>query len=152
MSTIRELANQRVEIEIGYTSDWDFTLFKAGAEDYTPDSAEALALSVELQGADNVRMKIGDLDTSTTPTLDIEVDATASGSKTTIIDEGEDGVSPAVVRVRFAQGDTAGLTAGVYDYMLVLVDDSETGPADAAKVIQRGKVKVISALQGTKTL
>lgn len=134
MSTIKlgQDVNATLDVEIGYTTDYQFTLYEADA-----------VTGITLQATDNIRCKVGTVGGSII--LDIDNDATASGSVSTITQT----TSPAVVTVRFAQGDTAALTAGTYDAVLVLVDDSETAPADAAKVIARFKVRLIATLVGT---
>lgn len=116
--------------EIAYksrTTDIDFPIYEADG-----------TTGVTLAGSDVVRFKMGLYDTAT-PVLDIDsVGATASGSVVTVVALS----NPALVRVRLAQADLASLAARVYHAELAIVDDSETAPADAIKVVDRGTIEV----------
>jgi hypothetical protein len=81
------------------------------------------------------RFKLAAKDDDPTPLLDIDsVTPLAGGSIITVISRGTINVDAAVVQVRFAQGDTAGL-APRDDYFgeIGVVDSAETNPANAFK-------------------
>ena len=70
--------------------------------------------------------------------------ATANGSVITI----NDITAPAEYSILLAQGDLLTLPAGTYDAELLLVDDSETSPDNAAKTIDTGAFHVIGVMPG----
>jgi len=88
-------------------------------------------IAVTIQGvttvsSDVIRVKIGQI--GATPSLDLSsIAATANGSVVTFTA----GASTALVRI--AQADTASLTPACYDMEVMVVDDSETAPANAVK-------------------
>jgi hypothetical protein len=132
-----------IEVAVGRTVDLRFRL-------YTADKAPK---PIALAAGDVVRFKLSAEVGDDEPLLDLSsAEATAGESVVTIQDLGEDEVTPADVRVRFAQVDTAELE----DYVsgeplhgeLCLVDDSETAPADAIKRIAHGPVLIVPASGG----
>lgn len=138
--------SEGVGIEDGRTCDYRFKLYKS---DRSP---------LEIADDDVVRFKLSDDADSEDPTLEISsAAATGNGSVITIESVGdEDAGTPAEVLVRFAQDDTDGLAANDdgtirrEDYFgeLLLVDNSETDPADACKRIAYGPVTVLPAAGG----
>lgn len=115
----------------GRTKDYSVKL-------YEQDGVTAFTLAV----TDVVRFKMS-LGTGL-PVLDLRSGAaTAFGSKVTVT-----AVSPAEAVVRLAQGDLALLEPGVYDAEVIVVDDSETAPADAAKCVEIGVVCIIPTAGG----
>lgn len=112
------------------TQDFTITLFEN-------DGSTALVLTA----TDVVRVKVGR--SGDTPDIDIDSIAdTANGSRVTI-----DTLNPASVTLRLAQGDTASLD-GIYDIEVLVVDDSETSPADAIKAAEYGVLSVIASQAG----
>ena len=112
----------------GRTSDHTVTLFET-------NGTTALAIAV----TDVVRFKMYRRD-GDTPDLDIDsVAATANGSVVTV-----DTTNPASVTLRIAQGDTSGLVPGAYRAEILVIDDSETDPADAVKMAEMGIANVLS--------
>ncbi len=112
------------------TQDFTIALFEN-------DGSTALVLA----GTDVVRVKVGRA--GDTPELDLDsVAATANGSLITI-----DTLNPASVTLRLGQGDTTGLK-GIYDVEVLVVDDSETAPADAIKAAEYGSLSVIVSQAG----
>ena len=94
---------------------------------------------MQLAATDVVRCKII---RSGTVALDLDsVAATSNGSGVTIDEVGDGSATHCSVTVRLAQGDTSGLQ-GIYDVIVGVVDDSETAPADAFKVAERGVLAV----------
>jgi len=94
-----------------------------------------------LAGTDVVRFKVGRGNAA--PVLDLDsVAATANGSVVTI-----DGTKTGYT-VRFAQADLDGLEPGSYDCEVSVVDDSESAPVDAIRVIERGVLHLIDTQGG----
>lgn len=93
-----------------------------------------------LGAGDNVRVKIGRGGDS--PLLEIDRDPSPAGSKTTFA------AGSNQVTMRIAQGDTSGLAPGSYDLEVVVVDDSESTPQDAAKHVQYGVFSLLQSLGG----
>jgi len=58
-----------------------------------------------------------------------------------------DTLNPASVTVRLAQGDTSDME-GAYDAEVLVVDDSETAPADAIKAAEYGVLHVYPSQSG----
>ena len=117
------------------TADLTFTLYQ---EDGTT--------GVAIAATDVVRFKLARGD-GATPIIDADsVAASANGSVVTLATL----TAPAVVDVRLAQEDleAADLMPGAYRAEVVLVDDSETAPADAAKHVQSGIIHVVGTLGG----
>lgn len=116
-----------VEAVAGRTEDFEWSAYEGDGR--TP---------VEFASDDKVRFKLGDSESDNAPTLDlVSGTPTLAGSSVSITSLGSAGSSPATGRVRLAQGDTTTLTGKKY-WELLLVDNSETSPADACKVICRG--------------
>jgi hypothetical protein len=130
------------EIEANRTTDYKFFLYKSDKK------AAALAAT------DAARFKLSKAPDSETPTLDlISGAATANGSTVTINALGTEDTTPAEVTVRFAQGDTKGLARREdYHGELIVIDDSETAPPDAAKRAGYGPVTVKPAAGGSVAL
>ena len=103
--------------------------------------------SVTLAADDVVRFKMGRRD-GAQPSLDLDsAGDTSNGSGVTV---DELGTSPtAQATIRFAQGDTSGLVAGVYEAEISVVDNSETSPTDAIKSFEFGTVAVLETLGGS---
>ena len=120
-----------VEAFAGRTEDFDWSAYEGDGR--TP---------VVFAADDVVRFKLSSTIGDSTPELDIDsISATANGSIVTITD-----LDPATGRVRLGQADTASFSGKKY-FELSLVDNSETSPADAIKVICRGTM-VFTASQG----
>ena len=103
--------------------------------------------SVTLAATDVVRFKMGRRD-GVKPDLDLLSGVVTANGSTVTIDE--TGTSPvASVTVRMAQADTSGLIAGMYDAEVLVVDDSETAPANAIKHFERGTVSMQESLGGS---
>ena len=88
---------------------------------------------IVLAATDVVRFKayIGD---QATPNLELSsISANANGGVVTVTQL----TTPATVTVRLAQEDTD-IHLGAYDCEILVSDDSETAPADAAKSAMRG--------------
>jgi len=107
---------------------------------YEPDGSTA----VVLQADDVVRVKIGRAGSE--PDLDLDsIEATASGSSVTFTTGTND------VTLRLAQADLNGLTPGVYDVEVAVVDNSETAPDDAIKTAEVGSLCVVRTMTGDVT-
>ena len=113
-----------------------------GADGSTPQVAAA---------TDQVRFKVWQTNDES-PTLDLGDTATANGSSAKITDLGVDGSDPAVATVKFAQGDTENLAAGVYNAELGFIDDSTADPSDAYTTVARGRIRVIGSATGDRGL
>lgn len=114
------------------TASFLISHYKSRTCDYTITLTESDgSTAVNVAAGDVVRVKIGRV--GSTPSLDIDsVGATASGSLVTV------SVGSNICTLRIAQGDVANMTPGAYDCEVALVDDSETGPADAIKSAESG--------------
>ena len=89
---------------------------------------------IVLASTDKVRVKIF-RGNNQTPDLDlVDGTVTANGSTLTI----DQRTAPTTVTLRVAQADTASLPLGVYEVDVIVVDDSETAPVDAAKPAMEG--------------
>ena len=98
---------------------------------------------VVLAPGDVVRFKAYRRDQAA-PALDVDSAAdSADGSGIRI-----DSLDPAVVTLRIAQQDTAGLDPGIYDAEVCVVDDSEVSPADAIKQAESGIVVLLGTAGG----
>lgn len=103
---------------------------------YESDGTTAIVLA----DTDAVRIKIS---RAGTVALDIEsTNDTANSSGITI-----DTTDPAVCTLRLAQGDLSGMQSA-YDVEVLVVDDSETAPADAIKEAETGVLHVIPTAGG----
>jgi hypothetical protein len=99
---------------------------------------------LQLQSGDVVRVKVGRVGT-----VELDLDsaaASANGSSVTVDQLGDGSATHASVTVRLAQGDTNGMR-GAYDCEVLVVDDSETSPADAIKAAEIGVIHVLGPLQ-----
>ena len=88
---------------------------------------------LQLQAGDVVRVKIGRVGT-----VGLDLDsaaASANGSSVTVAQLGDGSATHASVTVRLAQGDLNGMQ-GTYDVEALVVDDSETTPADSIKAAE----------------
>lgn len=122
-----------IHARVGRTSDYNGALYES-------DGTTGVALAA----GDVLRLKIGR--GSSDPLLEVtSIAATPNGSVVTITDTS----APAEYTIRLAQDDTADLPPGTYDCELVLVDDSETAPADAAKFVEYGVLNVLPSLGGS---
>lgn len=134
----------QIEIAVGRTVDVRFRLY----------TADRVPQPIALAAGDVVRFKLSVDAGDEEPLLDLSsAEPTAGESVITIEALGENNVTPADVRVRFAQVDTAELAeyADLSDALhgeLCLVDDSETAPADAIKRIAHGPVLIVPASGG----
>lgn len=100
---------------------------------------------LQLQAGDVVRVKIGRVGTVE---LDLDsVAATSNGSLVTVDELGDGSATHASVTVRLAQGDLTGMQ-GSYDVEALVVDDSETNPADAIKAAEYGCLHVLPSMDG----
>lgn len=103
---------------------------------YEDDGSTALVLA----NADVVRVKIG---RAGSVVLDLDSAAdTANGSGVTV-----DNRSAAQVTVRLAQGDTSAMQ-GTYDVEVLVVDASETSPANAVKACEYGCMHILPSQSG----
>jgi len=101
---------------------------------------------VQLEATDVVRVKIGRV--GATPDLDIDsVAATSNGSLVTVDQVGDGSSVHASVTLRLAQADLTALQ-GVYDCEVLVVDDSETSPANAIKAAEYGIVGILLSQAG----
>lgn len=113
----------------------------------TLQAGRTIDVSVTIQGvtiasSDVIRVKIGQI--GATPALEVtSIAATANGSIATF----SAGASTATVRL--AQGDTAALTPACYDMEVLVVDDSETAPANAVKHSINYVLVVLSSHSGS---
>lgn len=114
----------------GRTSDDTITLYES-------DGTTGIALAA----TDVVRFKVYRRDGST-PDLEISsIAATANGSVVTVTQT----ASAATATLRIAQGDTSSLIPGPYRAELLVVDDSETAPADAVRSAEQGVALFLSS-------
>ena len=99
---------------------------------------------IVIAASDVLRLKVG----RGTAAPDLDIDSVgqqpSDGSIITIDDAGVSGN----YTIKFAQVDTNALTAGTYDAELIHVDDSETIPDDAAKIVEVGVIHVLDQMAG----
>ncbi len=96
---------------------------------------------IVLAATDVLRVKIF-RGNNQTPDLELfDVSDTANSSGITITQR----TAPATATLRIAQGDTANLPLGVYGVDIIVVDDSETAPANAAKQAMGGLLYLTSS-------
>jgi hypothetical protein len=120
-------------------------------KDFTVTIKTASGGYLQLAATDMVRLKVG-RGSQTTPTLDIlSGTATANSSSVTIDQRGDGSATHCQVTVRLAQGDTSSLL-GEYQAEVLVVDDSETAPADAVKAAEYGLINVIASMAGNVDL
>ena len=99
---------------------------------------------VALASTDVVRFKMGRR-IGSTPDLDLDtVAATTNKSGVDVVTS----PAPARVRVTLAQADLTSLVPGVYNAEVIVIDDSEPSPADAALVASIGVVNIIGSMGG----
>ena len=96
---------------------------------------------ITLAATDVVRFKMYRRDTST-PDLDIDSAADSTNGSGITVDQL---ASAAIATLRIAQADTAGLVPGPYRAEILVVDDSETTPANAVKSAEQGVAYVLSS-------
>ena len=136
-------ATQRVRDEMSF----EIRAAAGRTQDFTVTLKTASAGYLQLASSDKVRFKMGRA--CGTPTLDILSGTATSNSSAVTIDERGDGEEThCSVTVRLAQADTTDLR-GVYDAEISVVDDSETAPADAIKVAEKGTVCIEPSLGGS---
>jgi len=123
---------------------FEITAYANRTTDHTVTIKTATGGYVQLEATDVVRFKAG---RGGAVVLDLDQTATANGSKVTVDQVGNGSSVHASVTVRLAQGDTSALT-GIYDAEVLVVDDSETAPANAVKVASYGVLGVVSSLDG----
>ena len=129
-------ADAAVEIAAGRSDYWLFTLYKPNGK------------AAALDGGAVVRFKLA-LTDEDDPLLDIDnLGGLTGGSIVIIVTRGTDEVTPAQVKVCFAQDDTADLDAGDYFGELGVVDTAEANPANAFKRAAYGTVTVKSSPGG----
>ena len=114
------------------TVDYQFAIYES-------DGATGIALTT----GDVVRCKVYARDGSVA--LDLDSAANSSNESGITIDNT---TAPARATVRFAQDDVADLAMGHYYGELLVVDDSETAPADAIKRAGHGKFVVYGSASG----
>lgn len=121
---------------------FNIRIYRNRTRDYTVTLYEADGTTeLSLAASDVVRMKIGS--DGATPLLDLDsIDATPAGSKVTFTPSTGD------CTVRLAQGDVNGLSPGAYDCEILVIDNSETAPADAAKHAEYGVLFVHPTMGG----
>lgn len=130
MATPELVWKEPIDLVAGRTEDFKVSLYKT--------NKKALALAA----GDIVRVKVCRSPSDDEPLLELSDVATENGSIVTITGLGVDEQTPATVNLRIGQADTEGWSAGDYFAEVIVVDDSETNPADAAKVAGRGIVRV----------
>ena len=126
-------------------------IYKGRTCDFTAKLYKQDKTAFGLAAGDVVRVKLWDYPdgNATAPTLDLDSAApSANNSSVTIDTIGSDGVTPAQVTIRFAQDDTTLLSEQWYRVEISYVDDSETAPTDAIKVVAIGTVNVIGTATG----
>lgn len=102
---------------------------------------------LQLANSDKVRIKVG-RQSDGTPILDLlSGTATTNGSLVTITSRGSSSAS-AKYEFKLAQGDTKNMEPGTYDMEVLVVDDSETSPADAVKMAEQGALMLRETLDG----
>lgn len=107
---------------------------------FESDGTTGVALAV----TDVVRFKMGRR-IGGTPDLDLDTVApTANASGVDVVTS----PAPAQVRVTLAQADLTSLVPGVYNAEVIVVDDSEPSPANAALVASIGVVNLIGSMAG----
>ena len=123
--------DEPVEIEAGRSSYWLFKLYKPNGKPAAIDTAVVARFKLS-RDADDLLL------------LDIDsVLALDGGSVCTVVAYGTDDVTPAEVKVSFAQEDTADLTPGdAYEGELCIVDPSEANPPNAIKRAGHGPVVI----------
>lgn len=89
---------------------------------------------VTLAATDVVRVKVYSGDNET-PGLDLLSGESSPNDSTVTVDNL---ATVPQVTLRLAQGDTSDWVLGVYDVDVIVVDDSESAPADAAKHAMSG--------------
>jgi hypothetical protein len=136
MSVPREVWD-RLEAHAGATADFRMKLFSSGKS------------PAAISPTDVVRFKLKP-SADAAPQIELSTIAPlAGGSVVTVVNLGIEGTTPAEVKVRLAQADTLGLTPGEWWGILGLVDDSETGPDDAFKVVGEGPILLKPAPGGS---
>ncbi len=99
---------------------------------------------VALAATDVVRFKMGRR-IGSAPDLDLDTVApTVNASGVDVVTN----PAPAQVRVTLAQADLTSLVPGVYNAEVIVVDDSEPSPANAALVASIGVVNLIGSMAG----
>lgn len=100
---------------------------------------------LQLAADDVVRVKVGRVGAVI---LDLDsVAATANGSVVTVDEIGDGSATHASCTVRLAQGDLDGMQ-GAYSIEVLVVDNSETAPADAVKAAEIGCLTVLATQNG----
>ena len=100
---------------------------------------------LQLAADDVVRVKVGRAGAAA---IDLDsVAATANGSVVTVDEVGDGSATHASVTVRLAQGDLSGMQ-GAYSMEVLVVDNSETAPADAIKAAEIGVLNVLPTQDG----
>jgi hypothetical protein len=112
---------------------------KNRTRDWTLTMTDASGAAIPFAAGDVIRVKVGR--GSGTPALDVSSYEALSGS--TVVAPGSDVNSPAslpttdgVFALRVAASDTSNMETGAYDMEAILVDQSETAPANAVKHAQ----------------
>lgn len=96
--------------------------------------------AITIASTDEPRFKVFQ-GNNTTPELDLYGGALANSSVITTLTQS--GATLGKVDVQFAQDDTSGLSLGVHDAEISLVDDSGTNPTDPIITAEIGIVHVI---------
>lgn len=128
-------------------------IYKGTTSDFTAKLYNEDNTAFGLAASDVVRVKVWDYPSGNGSVPDLDLDSaapSANSSSVTIETIGSDGVTPARVKVRFAQDDTALLSEQEYRVEISYVDDSETAPTDANKVIAVGTANVIGTATGDR--
>lgn len=108
--------------------------------DYSGTITDANGTAVTFAADDVLRFKLYRRDAAT-PALEVDNVATANGSVTVLSTDGD-------YTLRIAQADTASLVTGPWEAELMVSDNSETSPADAAKHVEHGTVHILGAPAG----
>lgn len=120
---------------------FELTIHRGRTEQWTATLTTAAGGNVTLAEADVVRFKLGR--GLSAPLLDLDNVATAAGSLVTVTQ-----LNPGQYTLRVAQDDTASLAPGDYDAEVIVVDSSETAPANAAKHVEYGIVHLLPSMAG----
>lgn len=102
--------------------------------------------TIKIAATDKIRFKMGRNDGNALILDLLDGTANANGSKVTLTSAVD---ADGVIDIRFGQADIAALTPGVYRGDLMVIDDSETEPSDAAKPAQSFVIYVIAGFGGS---
>ena len=126
----------------------ELTIFQNRSTDHKaiaivePDGTTTIAIAA----TDKIRFKMGRNDGKALILDLLDGTANANGSKVTRTSLDD---AAGVIDIRFGQADIAALTPGIYRGDLMVIDDSETEPANAAKPAQSFVIYVIAGFGGS---